>query len=661
MSNFVTMTQEEFEKSLPDGWRIIDDPRSMELIYEIATPNPNLTVRIYSSVDVRTRLTRDVGKDAIRCIYYDALNKRPLGKGRRIYRVEGKTSIEERIAQRIQEFVDKFRDVKIVDFQYILAILNSPTLVKNNFAMSLRDSAMKYGRLSEKQISYILGDISPSGYETFEKKVKKSDPSFMESYLNSLEEDHEESLDMPVEDSNLPVLDTLAVKLDETVLIPTEGYKWWKYPFPEFNYVQSAVWPYKANDKNLIVSANTSSGKTIAAELLIDECFDSNDARKTVVYTSPMKSLATERLNDWKERYPDKTIVMLTGDSLFNQNVRKAEMAKAAEADIIITTFELLDSITRHFSAEKYYFLQNVKLIIMDESHCLTMENRGDIAESALLRLTKINPHARICFLSATMNNVKELAEWLTVLNSKETDIVLCTWRPVPLQMQYLEHYVGRYAETQVSKENICVELAMSKPEEKFMIFVHSKTQGRSIINRLSNKGETAVFHNADLDFTERQEIEKSFKQRSGGLRVLVSTSTTAIGVNLPARNVIICGVNRGLSEVDEMEIVQELGRAGRPQFDDAAFGFMVAPSGSVPIWQQKISNPRPVTSVMNNRSVLAFHVLSEIYTRDIKTEVDLLNWYKRTLAYKQNVEFTMDDAKNLLEILEEMEMISRK
>ena len=358
---------------------------------------------------------------------------------------------------------------------------------------------------------------------------------------------------------------------------------------------------------------------------------------------------------------------MLTGDTLYSQGEREKQMAAAVESDLIIMTSELLDSLTRRAKSERYdWMTKETALLIADEAHLVTMEGRGHVIESALMRFTKLNPNAKICFLSATMKNVGELGEWLTQLNGKKTTTIYNEWRPVKLEINYIEHPTPRnswgkmdYQITQREKEKMVVNLVMDKPDEKFLVFVHAKNTGRSIIRRLGEVGEDARFHNADLDSSDRKEIEESFKDRNKGIRVLVSTSTTAIGVNLPARNVVIVGVHRGINEVDELDLIQECGRAGRPQYDDKGFVYLLVPEGTVSVWSEKINNPRPVTSIMNNHQILAFHVLAEIDNKEIKSERELMSWYQRTLAYKQNINpFTNIDAEALMRDLEKMEMI---
>jgi replicative superfamily II helicase len=157
-------------------------------------------------------------------------------------------------------------------------------------------------------------------------------------------------------------------------------------------------------------------------------------------------------------------------------------------------------------------------------------------------------------------------------------------------------------------------------------------------------------------------EIESSFSKRDGGLRVLVSTSTLAWGRNLPARNVIIVGVHRGLNEVDQLDIIQMAGRAGRYGIDDEGHVYLIIPDGTTESWKDIFVNPRPVTSVMNQRTILAFHVLAEIMNREIRDVKSLFAWFNRSLAGRQKLTpFETEDAEALLRELLQMEMIGAR
>jgi len=386
--------------------------------------------------------------------------------------------------------------------------------------------------------------------------------------------------------------------------------------------------------------------------------------RNKCLYMAPLKALGSEKKQEWDKRFPNHKVLMLTGDTLYNEKVRAKQMAEAATSDIIITTSELLDSVTRKMKSEKYTWLLNVGLLIVDESHILAMD-RGPAVEVGIMRFSQINPHARILLLSATMPNVSELGEWTTRLNGKKTEIINCNWRPVQLQMNYIQYNTaissyGRmdYQATQKIKIDTAVQTAMEKPDEKYLIFVWDKGTGRKIVHELKQLGEDALFHNADLDFEDRKEIEDSFKNRQGGLRVLVSTNTLAWGCNTPARNCIITGIHRGMQEVDSMDIAQASGRAGRYGIDDAGFVNLIIPYGSKSHWEEVFKNPRDVDSVLNDHRILAFHTLAEISTGNIRNAKQMLQWYQRSLAFLQNQDFTLDDAEGLFSDLERMSMV---
>jgi len=84
------------------------------------------------------------------------------------------------------------------------------------------------------------------------------------------------------------------------------------------------------------------------------------------------------------------------------------------------------------------------------------------------------------------------------------------------------------------------------------------------------------AFHHAGLSIQDRNAVEKGYLE--GEINVICCTSTLAVGVNLPCHMVIIKGtvtyqssISGGCKEYSDLEIMQMLGRAGRPQFDDSA------------------------------------------------------------------------------------------
>ena len=669
---FVTLSQKEFEDSLTGDFEIVEDSKSKEIIYSIGTSNENINIRVYSTVDIRTGQTRDKGKDAIRVVFWDNLNNRPIGKGKKILRVEGATTISDRISSRVQEFIGSAHDQNVIDFQYVRAILSSKAISWMGFAQSLLESLDKYGSLTDGQLAYVIGDSNPKGKPTMESQVKIKDPDFMEIYFESLDDEEDDNEKELVSNEtgdkvNGPgTKEQNSKKTDKRVEIvldvsgdrvPTSEYQDFQYPFESFNPVQSLVYPHRGEDRNMIVGANTTAGKTICAELLMDDVLAKG---QRVIYLSPLKALTSEKYEDWQIRFPNEKITIMTGDYTLSEQ-KKQELGKSR---IIVMTSEMCDSRTRKYHSEKNFWMDQVGLVIVDESHILTTE-RGHAVESGIMRFTRLNPRARILFLSATMPNVAELGGWLSDLNGKETTVIFSTWRPVELQLNFMEYPIalnkwGRedYWSSQEAKRQMVVDTILSKPDEKFLCFVHDKGTGRDIVNRLAEHNIVAHFHSADLELKDRLEIEGQFQSKENGIRVLVSTSTLAWGRNLPARNVVICGVHRGINTVDELDIVQMAGRGGRFGIDDAGFVYLIIPQGSTNTWKDVFVNPRPVLSVLNNHQIMAFHALAEVSNKVIQCAGDLLNWYSRSLAFKQNSTFSREDAEALSTELTEMQMI---
>lgn len=448
------------------------------------------------------------------------------------------------------------------------------------------------------------------------------------------------------------------------MLIKTKDYKPYKYHFNSFNPVQTKTLNILKNNSNnnVLLSANTSSGKTICAEFLIDTVLKKGNK---IVYLCPLKALAEERFLDWSKRFENEKIIIVTGD-YSNKSLTSNKLNKS---DIIIMTSEMLDVKTRNYKSKENFWLFNVGLLVLDEFHIISSENRGAAIETSLLRFTLLNKKARILALSATMSNCSELKSWLTMLNGNYTDVVESTWRPIELAFHY-PTYVPVFAEsgyfnyfrTETEKFNTVIPIVLNKVEtEKFLIFVHSKSAGRILVKQLKKEGIDSIFHNADLPLKGRRKIEENFRSKDGSIRVLISTSTLAWGVNLPARNVIIVGVKRGMSNVDPLDVIQMAGRAGRYGIDTAGDVYLVLPIGDVNKWKDNLVNPRPLQSKLETPSILAFHVLAEINNGFITNSISLRRWYRKTLRFLQTRRIPLPIEHTLLNSLEKMIMIEKE
>jgi ATP-dependent DNA helicase HFM1/MER3 len=100
------------------------------------------------------------------------------------------------------------------------------------------------------------------------------------------------------------------------------------------------------------------------------------------------------------------------------------------------------------------------------------------------------------------------------------------------------------------------------------------------------------AFHHAGLDARDRTAIENGYLR--GDLSVICCTSTLAVGVNLPCHLVIIKGTmsyqGGVMKEMSELDVLQMLGRAGRPQFDTSAVAVIMTRQEQANRWKQLVS-----------------------------------------------------------------------
>jgi helicase len=443
---------------------------------------------------------------------------------------------------------------------------------------------------------------------------------------------------------------------DRGELLETSIFPHAKWPFKHFNPVQSRVFEFYDKDNNLIVATATSSGKTVVGEMLLSHEIRHRGGKG--LYLVPLRALAQEKIDDWTSEdhhFAGLKVSICTGDYRLTAE-RKAELDAA---DLIIMSYEMFNSRIRNINSERSEFLLKVGTLVADEVHLLTVPNRGDHLEAGLMKFTEINKACRLVFLSATMPNVEEIARWTSfILNSKDTVLLSSTFRPCPLNLHYEKYWDGEqlYEDNERQKVKMALQVVEYYPDDKFLIFAHTKKTGNIMKQELNSAGIKCEFHNADLDKASRNKVEKQFKNE-GELRVIVATSTLAWGLNLPARRVIILGVHRGLEEVATYDIWQMVGRAGRPAYDPVGDAYILLPERTYDIHKDRIKTPQLILSQMldlegGHNKVLAFHIVSEIHQETIKNRDDVHYWFKRSLAHFQSN--TIDDTvvDNVIDLL---------
>ena len=439
--------------------------------------------------------------------------------------------------------------------------------------------------------------------------------------------------------------------------------------FQFFNPMQTQIFhTLYHTSANVLLGSPTGSGKTAAAELAMWWAFREKPGSK-VVYIAPMKALVRERVQDWRKRLTQKMglkLVELTGDST-------PDTRTIRNADIIVTTPEKWDGISRSWQTRDY--VRQVSLVIIDEIHLLGGD-RGPILEIIVSRMNYIASQSkgsvRLVGMSTACANAMDLGNWLGVkeglFNFRHSV------RPVPLEI-FIDGFPeqrGFCPLMQSMNRPTFLAIKTHSPDKPVIVFVASRRQTRltakDLINfcgmednprrfirmseddlqlHLSRVKDEALrealsfgigLHHAGLVEADRQLAEELFANNQ--IQILVATSTLAWGVNLPAHLVVVKGTQyfdakiEGYKDMDLTDVLQMLGRAGRPQFDTSGIARIFTQDAKKAFYKHFLHTGFPVESSLHN--VLDNHLGAEVSAGTIGTKQDALDYLTWTFFFRR-------------------------
>ncbi|KAJ1823703.1 ATP-dependent RNA helicase mtr4 [Coemansia sp. RSA 2671] len=182
------------------------------------------------------------------------------------------------------------------------------------------------------------------------------------------------------------------------------------YPFELDPFQHASVQCIDSNE-SVLVAAHTSAGKTVVAEYAIAQCLRN---KQRVIYTSPIKALSNQKYREFLEEFGD--VGLMTGDVTINP-----------QASCLVMTTEILRSMLYRGSE----VMREVAWVVFDEIHYMRDKERGVVWEETIILL----PHqVRFVFLSATIPNAMQFAEWITKTHEQPCHVVYTDFRPTPLQ-----------------------------------------------------------------------------------------------------------------------------------------------------------------------------------------------------------------------------------
>lgn len=430
---------------------------------------------------------------------------------------------------------------------------------------------------------------------------------------------------------------------------------------------------------NLLIQAPTSSGKTFIGEMA---AMQTALARKKAVYLAPLKALAEEKFRDFQRKYAGygvKVICSTRDRREFDADLEDGDFSLA------VVVYEKLAQLL----VRRPERLWDIELIVADELELLSDPERGAMAELLLTRILQSKEpgrakRRRIIGLSAVVGEPEKLAAWM------DARLVAHDRRPVEVRHGVLHDGVFNYrtfnggeegeeqlagADTESIWDSIEANVRVfAERGESCLVFVKAKEESRRGAERLaeglhlspvgvaldtlraleatrSRDGllETlsagVAFHNADLSPEERRAVEQAF--RDGEAKVVVSTTTLASGVNVPARNVFIAAdkwrtsrresvlVKTAVSQGEYENMAGRAGRYGTGQDFGRAILVASTPFEAESLWRRYVEGDRETVQPQLCNEPLENAVLQLVAAGACRTVNELQSFLERTLSGK--------------------------
>lgn len=420
---------------------------------------------------------------------------------------------------------------------------------------------------------------------------------------------------------------------------------------------------------------NLGAGKTAIADAAAAACLSRG---KKVIYTTPLKALSNQKLYEFRQRFGEERVGLVTGD--INIEV---------QAPIIVMTTEILRNMFYETEDQAPWDrrLDEIGLVVLDEVHYLADPGRGSVWEELIVGCPK---EIQMLCMSATVANPQDLGDWISQIHGP-CSTVRTSKRPVPLSWFFAftkrsnataivpllnadrtgvnpECVLQNKTETRNMTLFVPVlhKLILKMEREAFLpaiFFIFSRSEcDRSAINMaalgitLTTSSERKAIQKAIETMKKEQpeSLKKECEQallsgiashhagclpawkhlvevlfQSGLLKVVFATGTLAAGINMPARTTVITSLARkidgNVTLLGHNELLQMAGRAGRRGFDS---------EGSCIILQSRFEGAEEAVTILRKGT----EPLTSHFTTGYSFVLNLL------------AKFTLDEARTFLE-----------
>jgi len=390
------------------------------------------------------------------------------------------------------------------------------------------------------------------------------------------------------------------------------------FPFELDDFQLDAI-RHLQEGKSVVVCAPTGAGKTVIAEYAVEMALMEN---KRCFYTTPLKALSNQKLYDFKKKFGEEKVGLLTGDISINR-----------DASIVVMTTEVFrNMLYGTILGEVGKNLRDVAYVVLDECHYMNDSERGTVWEESIIYAPT---DVQLVALSATVANADELTTWIDETHGA-TELVVSDFRPVPLRFHYfgdqriypllnpgggvntlLKNRFGKRKRPDknqrrrpggnnigthpadvlavLSARNMLpaiyflfsrrgCEESMKRARGIPLVSEDEAKQLRAQIDEFTQQNpnlkthphipylyEGMAVHHAGMLPSWKGMVEKLFQK--GLLKAVFATETLAAGINMPARSTVISSLTKRADEghrsLTASEFLQMSGRAGRRGMDE--------------------------------------------------------------------------------------------
>ncbi|KAM5194262.1 helicase POLQ-like isoform 2-T2 [Mantella aurantiaca] len=386
--------------------------------------------------------------------------------------------------------------------------------------------------------------------------------------------------------------------------------------------------------KNLIYSLPTSGGKTLVAEIVMLQ--ELLCRKKDVLMILPYVAIVQEKVRGLSGFGVELEFLI---EEYAGSKGRFPPIKRRTKKSLYIATIEKGHSLVN--SLIETGRIADLGLVVVDELHMLSEGSRGAILEMTLAKILYTTENTQIIGMSATLNNVDELQQFL------KAEYYTDTFRPVELK-EYVKlkdciYEVDNKAENNLTlsrplnykyssnmvrldPDHIIALVTEVIPNHSCLVFCPTKkncenvaemickylnkmylgyreAEKKILLENLKNTGNGTLcpvlkrtvtfgiaYHHSGLTSDERKLVEEAYS--AGVLCLLTCTSTLAAGVNLPARRVILRAPYVARDFLKRAQYKQMIGRAGRAGIDSAGESILIIQDKDKQMVQELVSKP---------------------------------------------------------------------